>query len=52
MTVSAGTYRGDMYSADPWPPRVSQAQFPVRGARGGQPKVLGDRRPDASVTKL
>ncbi len=52
MIASAGTYLGDAYLADFWPPRPSQAQYPVRGARGGQPKVLGDRRPNASVTKL
>ena len=52
MTLSAGSYRGDVYLGDPWPPTPSQAQFPVRGARGGTVKVLGDRRPDASVRKL
>ncbi len=49
---SAGTYKGDAYKADWWPLKVSQPQYPVRGASGGIVKVLGDRRPNASVTKI
>ncbi len=47
--ASAGTYYGDAYTGDWWPPRPRQPEFPVRGARGGVTSLKGDRRPGNTV---
>ena len=52
MAGSGGTYYGDMFRGDPWPPRPSQSQAPVRGAKGGLVGRKGDQRPGVTVRRL